>query len=43
MLDVDLAYQRYLTQMEQEETEEQYIMDYNEFYDKYLDWNEGLR
>ena len=43
MLDVDTAYERYLTQMEQEETEEQYIMDYNEFYDKYLDWNEGLR
>lgn len=43
MLDIDLAYERYLTQMEREETEEECIMDYDEFYDKYLDWNEGLR
>jgi|GEM_PF-4575827 len=43
MLDIDLAYERYLAQMEREETEEERIMDYNKFYDKYLDWNEGLR
>lgn len=43
MLDIDLAYERYLSRMEQEEVEEQNIMSYDKFYDKYMSWNEGLR
>lgn len=42
-IDLALAYQEYLRQMSEEETEEECIMNYKEFCTEYMKWDEVLK